>query len=238
MLRALIVDDEPHAIEIIEDYVRQVPAVELVGQCRDGMEAFLFLQQHPVDLLFLDVNMPALSGIGLLRSLKNPPKVIMVTAFLEYAAEGFELDVVDYLLKPVSFDRFLRAMDKVFRLGQPVSAPGMDPGKPTTDKEVFLYLKVDRKVVKINTGEVLWVESLRDYIRVVTKQGEYTSKQKISIVEELLPEHRFLRIHRSFIVCVTAIHSVHGHCVEIGGKELPVGRNYKAGVQKRLKESF
>jgi DNA-binding LytR/AlgR family response regulator len=234
-IRALIVDDEPHAIAVLEKYLSQFSQMELVGKCADAIQAFQLLQQKPVDLMFLDIKMPGIKGTDLLRSLKNPPKVIFTTAYSEYALEGFELNAVDYLLKPISFERFLRAVDKVYQLTDHKPKTNITHEAPTGDHEAFIYLKVDRKTTKVNVNDILWIESLRDYVKVVVKDQEYITRQKISILEELLPESRFVRIHRSFIVALAKIDSFYAYSMEVAGHELPIGRNYKQDVQKKLK---
>jgi DNA-binding LytR/AlgR family response regulator len=235
-LRVLIVDDEPHAIEVIENYLGNFEQVEIVGRCNNGIQAFQLLQQKPVDLMFLDIKMPGITGTELMKSLKNPPKVIFTTAYSEYAVDGFELNAVDYLVKPIPFDRFLRAMDKVYQLNDNKATAIIAHERPSGDTEAFLYLKVDRKTIKINVNDILWIESLRDYVKVITRDQAYISKQKISLLEEMLPENKFVRIHRSFIVALAQITSFYSYNVEVDGHELPVGRNYKQEMQKRLKE--
>jgi DNA-binding LytR/AlgR family response regulator len=235
-IKTLIVDDEPHAIEIIEKYIQNFPEIELVGKCNNAIFAFQILQQTKVDLIFLDIKMPGLTGIDLIKSLKNPPKVIFTTAYQDYALEGFDLNAIDYLLKPIPFDRFLKAMDKVFDLYKVKNQKISIAEQPVDSKsDVFLYLRIDRKMVKVNVAEIYWVESLKDYIKVVLKDRTLVSKQKISLLEELLPEDKFVRIHRSFIIAIDKIESYHSYSVEILGKELPIGRNYKAECHKRLK---
>lgn len=237
-IRTIIVDDEPHAIEVIAGYLERFSEIELAGTCSDAIQAFRLLQQKQVDLMFLDVKMPGLTGTELLRSLKNPPKVIFTTAYMEYAVEGFELDAADYLLKPVSFDRFLRAIDKVFKLQNLKSSISIGAEAPIAEKDIFLYLRVERRMMKVNVDDILWIESLRDYIKVVMKDKTCISKQKISVLEEMLPEDRFIRIHRSFIVAVAKINSYYADVVEINSSEIPIGRNYKLDVQRRLKAGF
>jgi DNA-binding LytR/AlgR family response regulator len=234
-IRALIVDDEPHAIAVLEKYLLQFNQMELVGKCADAIQAFQLLQQKSVDLMFLDINMPGIKGTDLLRSLKNPPKVIFTTAHGEYALEGFELNAVDYLLKPISFERFLRAVDKLYQLNEHKSQAVITHENPIGDHETFVYLKVERKTIKVNVNDILWIESLRDYVKVVVKDQEYITRQKISILEEMLPENKFVRIHRSFIVALAKIDSFYSYSIEIAGHELPIGRNYKQDVQKKLK---
>lgn len=235
-IKTLIVDDEPHAIEVIEKYTQNFLEIELVGKCNNAIQAFQILQQHKIDLMFLDIKMPGLLGTELMRSLKNPPKVIFTTAYQDYALDGFDLNAVDYLLKPIAFDRFLKAMDKVFELYK-VNNKRMSISHEAAEQksDVFLYLRVERKMVKVNVTDIYWVESLKDYIKVVLKDRVLISKQKISLLEELLPEDQFLRIHRSFMVSLNKIESYHSFAIGILGKELPIGRNYKAECFKKLK---
>ncbi|TWF45133.1 LytTR family two component transcriptional regulator [Chitinophaga polysaccharea] len=237
-IRTLIVDDEPHAIEIIEKYIENFQEIELVAKCNNAIQAFQLLQQHKVDLIFLDIKMPGLLGTDFIRSLKHPPKIIFTTAYQDYALEGFDLNAVDYLLKPIPFDRFLKAVDKVFALYK-VTNPKITISEKATEQknDVFLYLRVERKMVKVNVADIYWIESLKDYIKVVLKDKVLISKQKISLLEELLPEEKFMRIHRSFIVSTHKIESYHAYSVELLGIELPIGRNYKTECHKRLKSN-
>ncbi|MNK02896.1 Transcriptional regulatory protein YpdB [compost metagenome] len=235
-IKTLIVDDEPHAIDVIEKYIENFSELELVAKCNNAIHTFQLLQQTKVDLIFLDINMPGLMGTDLIRSLKHPPKVIFTTAHQDYALEGFDLNAVDYLLKPIPFDRFLKAIDKVFDLYKVNSNKISIAQQPEEQKgEVYLYLRVDRKMVKVNIGDIYWIESLKDYIKVVLKDKVLISKQKISILEELLPENKFVRIHRSFIVSMSKIESYHSYSIDVLGKELPIGRNYKAECHKKLR---
>ncbi len=239
-LRTLIVDDEPYAIEVMENYLRNFSDMEVVGKCSNAIQAFQLLQQKPIDLMFLDIQMPGITGIDFLKSLKNPPKTIFTTAYSQYALDGFELNVVDYLVKPIPLDRFMRAIDKVYQLnGNKANTSLVSHEKPIGDTEAFLYLKVERKTIKINVDDILWIESLRDYVKVITAGNAYISKQKISLLEEMLPENKFVRAHRSFIIAIAHINSFYAYSVEVNGHELPIGRNYKQEMQKRLKaENF
>jgi DNA-binding LytR/AlgR family response regulator len=234
-IRTLIVDDEPHAIEVIENHLQKFQQFEVVGKCNDAIQAFQLLQQKIVDLMFLDIKMPGITGTDFLKNLKNPPKVIFTTAYSEYAIDAFELNAVDYLLKPVSFERFFRAVDKIYQLNEQKNSIGLVYESPVSDKESFLYLKVERKTVKVNVKDILWIESLRDYVKVVVKDNVYITKQKISMLEEMLPEKDFTRIHRSFIVAIAKVSSFYSGSIEVNGHELPIGRNYKQDVQKKLK---
>ncbi len=235
-IRCLLVDDEPPALAVLRSHIAAVPMLEVVAQCHNAIAAFEALQKHPVDLMFLDVKMPQLTGTDFLRSLRNPPKVILTTAHREYALDGYDLDIVDYLLKPISLDRFLRAIQKVYRLesnGLVTMPAPRETAHPETDR--FLYFRADRKMVKVMVDEILYVESLKDYVRIVTATRQVVAKQTITSLEEMLPEDAFLRIHRSFIVARTKIDSFSPNHVEAGGKELPIGRHYKHDVERLLK---
>ncbi|RYY37801.1 MAG: response regulator transcription factor [Sphingobacteriaceae bacterium] len=233
-IKTLIVDDEPHAIEVIENYAKNFQELEIVAKCNNAIDAFKLLQQHKIDLIFLDIKMPGLKGTDFIRTLKNPPKVIFTTAYQDYALEGFDLSAIDYLMKPIPFDRFLKAMDKLFALynvNQNISIADK-PAEQNTD--TFIYLRVERKMVKINVLDIYWLESFKDYIKIVLKDKVLISKQKISLLEKLLPEGKFVRIHRSFIVSINKVESYHAYFIEVLGKQLPIGRNYKAECYKRL----
>lgn len=235
-IRTLIVDDEPHAIGIIERYIAHIPEIVLVASCSNAIQAFQYLQQQPIDLMFLDVKMPGLLGTDLIRSLKQPPRVILTTAYTDYAIEGYDLNVMDYLLKPIPFERFLKAVDKVFSHYK-IQAPEKQETAAPAKKESFLYFRVDRKMVKVNTEDIYWIESQKDYIKVVLKDREILSKQKISTVEELLPEDKFVRVHRSFIVAINKIESYLVDTVDVLGQELPIGRHYRDEFNKKVKAS-
>lgn len=232
-IKTLIVDDEPHAIEIIEKYIELIPEIELVGKCNNAIQAFQQLQRHEINLLFLDIKMPGLLGTDLIRSLKTPPRVIFTTAYSEYALEGYDLNVIDYLLKPIPLERFLKAIDKVFAYYK-MDTSFTKPDQVAAPKETFLYFRMERKMVKVNTNDIYWIESQKDYIKVVLKDREIISKQKISTVNELLPEEKFIRIHRSFIVSIDKIEGYLHDTVEILSRELPVGRHYKDDFNRKM----
>lgn len=235
-IRCLVVDDEPLAISVLQDYISQLETLTVVGTCSNAVEALLFLQKNKVDLLFLDIQMPKLTGIDFLKTLPNRPKVIFTTAFREYALEGFELNVLDYLLKPIPFDRFLVAINKYY--SGSVSAQALPsllvPADQDGTGEQFIYLKSDKKMVKVILSEILYIESLKDYVKVKTRSGEVVSYQRISYLEEKLPDRRFLRIHRAFIIATDKIRSFNSSMIDVGGQELPIGRQYKAEVMKIL----
>lgn len=236
-IRTLIVDDEPHAVEIIKKYSANIPEIEVIDTCNNAIKAFQVLQSNKIDLLFLDIKMPGLSGTDLVRSLKNPPMIIFTTAFQEYAIDGFDLNAVDYLLKPIPLNRFLRAIDKVMQLingdryDGNLDAPEVSAPKPSTH---FLYLRIERRLIKVNTKDILWIESMKDYIKVVTSDKTYMTKQKISVVEKLLPISEFMRIHRSYIIPVNKAEGYHPNHILIAGNKIPVGRNYKQACYQKF----
>ena len=231
IMKCIIVDDEPLAIEIMESYVSKVDQLKLAGTFRNAVSAFTFLQQNQVDLIFLDIQMPKLSGIDFLKTLKNPPKVIFTTAFRDYALDGFELEVADYLLKPIPFDRFLKAVAKV--LHQPNGGSQSQTVKTDTSDN-YVYFKVDKKMVRTRMADILYIESIKDYVKVRTNEKEIITQQKISYLEESLPREQFLRIHRSFIVNRDKIDAYSATDVEVGKHHVPIGRNYKNDVMKLL----
>ncbi|CAN5199991.1 LytTR family DNA-binding domain-containing protein [soil metagenome] len=247
-IRCLLVDDEPPALDIIESYVALVDGLDVVDKCHNAIQAFSVLQSTPVDLMLLDIKMPKLLGTDFVRSLRQPPKVIFTTAYRDYALDGYELDVVDYLLKPISFERFLRAVSKVMRVDQPqVSSGQLQPTNflatqlaekqvTTSSENTFLYFRVDRKMVKVFIRDIRYIESLRDYIKIITVSAQpLVVKQSISSLEEMLPEADFLRIHRSFIVAIDKITAYTPSHIDIGGQELPIGRLYHKEVGRVLK---
>ncbi|MET0462161.1 MAG: LytTR family DNA-binding domain-containing protein [Chitinophagaceae bacterium] len=231
LIRCLVVDDEPPAREIIRRYIEQVPGLAFSGECGNAIQAFTFLQKNSVDLIFLDIRLPQLNGNDFLKTLKFPPKVIFTTAFAEYALEGYELDIVDYLLKPIQFDRFLKAVDKAFQLSQTKA----EPATPEEKKDdSFVYFRADRKMIKVMLRDILYIESMKDYIKVITGKETIITKQSISSVEAMLPEREFIRIHRSYIVSLAHIKSFTSEIIEIEKAELPIGKLYRNEVLKTL----
>ena len=235
-LKCLLVDDEPLASEVVRNYMKAIPYMECVGECRNAIEALSRLSREKIDLILLDIQMPHLLGTELLRSIKNPPKVIFITAHPDFAVEGFELEAADYLLKPVAFNRFLKAVNRVWQN----SGLGEDEMQEVSDlesklSEPFLYFRSDRKMVKINLADIVYIESLRDYLKIVTTTKKVITKMSISSVENMLPSDGFLRVHRSFIISVAKIESFSNELVDMVGKEIPIGRFYRHEVIKKLK---
>lgn len=231
----LAVDDEPPALDILKKYIASVNHLELAGTCADAVEALNFLRQQTIDLLFLDIQMPHLLGTDLMRTLKRPPKVIFTTAYRKFAVEGFELDAVDYLLKPISFERFLKAVNKVMETSLKVTDNNdIIYDQQNNSQNSFINLRADRKNLKISLDDILYIESLKDYIKVVTTTKNIITKQSISSLEDILPKSDFLRIHRSFIVAVNKIESFTNDTIEIAKQELPISRMYRHEVEKIL----
>ena len=235
-IKCLIVDDEPMARDVIRRYIEKVPILQLMGECGNAIDAMVFMHNDPVDLIFLDIRMPHLSGTDFVKSLRNIPKVIFTTAHKEYALEGFELDVVDYLLKPIRIDRFLRAVSKAF----PQKKEELTANTPTgisQDKKInsgFIYLRADRKMFKVMLEDILYIESSGDYLKVFTQNSSILTRQTISSIEAMLSDNEFIRIHRSFIVSIKKIDSYTHEIVAIGKKELPIGKFYLNSFLKLL----
>ena len=234
-IKCLVIDDEPPARDILKKYIVGVELLQLAGECSNAVETLSFLQNNSVDLLFLDIKMPHILGTSFLRTLKNPPKVIFTTAFRKYAVEGFDLNAVDFLLKPISFERFLQAVNKVMHMDIHV------PGNTTSLNDVlpdqshpFLYFRADRKMVKVFLEDILFIESLKDYIKVVTTQKVIISKQSIASLVEMLPKDAFVRVHRSYIIAINKIDSYNTDAIEIGKTEIPIGRLFRHDVTRKL----
>jgi len=229
----LAVDDEPPALEVLKKYIASVHSLELAGICVDAVDALNILQKQPVDLLFLDIQMPQILGTDFIRTLRNPPRVIFTTAFRKYAVEGFELDAVDYLLKPISFDRFLKAVNKVMQTSLK-DATKIDNSSNKIGEAGHINFRSDRKMIKVALNDILYIESIKDYIKVITATGTVITKQSISSVEEMLPKEKFVRIHRSYIVSVSKIESYNHELVWIAKQELPISRMYRLEVTRIL----
>lgn len=231
-IRCLLVDDEPLALQLLEKHIAQLDFFEVAGTCNNAIKALELLNKQKIDLLFLDIKMPQISGLELLKTLRHPPKTILTTAYREYALDGFDLDVVDYLLKPVTFDRFFKAIERYLRIEKHAI-----PDLLSSSEVQFIYLKSGHKYFKVDTRDVLYAESLKDYVNVHTKERIITSKYKISDLEKELDGKGFLRIHRSFIVNLQHVSAFTASDVELHNIELPIGDSYKALVYKIMGKS-
>ncbi len=228
MTRCLIIDDEPLARQLLESHVRQVKTLQVVGTCETAIEAFELLHREQIDLLFLDIQMPGITGLNFLKSLKNPPQVIFTTAYMEYAVEAFELEAVDYLLKPITFERFIKAIQKI---GTQKEVPAVTSSQPSDEA---IFIKVQKRLLRIAYPDIFYIEGFGDYIKVVTANTVHTSYSTLNKIAELLPEQQFMRIHKSFIINLRHIQFVEGNLVRILDKELPLGVTYKEALYKKL----
>ena len=234
-ITCLIVEDEPLARNLLTDYVKKVPSLELVDVCSSPLAAIEVLKQKKVDLLFLDIQMPEITGITLLKILQKKPLVILTTAYSEYALESYDFDVVDYLLKPITLERFLRAVDKVSqRLETPKTSPLQKEKLSSGESQDFIFVKDGTKLVKIRYADILYVEGLKDYVTIHTRQQKVVSLQRLKVLEELLPSNKFIRIHNSFIVALDAIDAIHKGDVQIGTAMLPISDSYKKDFKELI----
>lgn len=232
-IKCLIADDEALSRDVLESYILQLDKLQLVAQCKNGIEVFNALKYQAIDLLFLDVQMPQLTGIELLRTLQHPPKVVFTTAYRDFAMEGYELNVLDYLLKPISFERFLRAIDKYESIGSLVAS--LPPAVPPTGiADAFIYVKADKKMVKVLLKDICFIESRKDYVRIRTAGKDIITYQTMNFFEETLPDTHFLRVHRSYIVALGKITAFTTSRIEIEDLEVPIGALYQKNVLQRL----
>lgn len=230
----LIVDDEPLARELIRNYIQKLDNFEIVAECGDAMKALEVLRSHKIDLMFMDIEMPQITGIEFLKTLKHPPQVIITTAYREYALEGFELDVVDYLLKPITFERFLKAVNKYFQVTTDPLGSVENYSPANNNDDAFIYVKENKKVLKLHLNEILFIEGLSEYVKIHTPEKRIVTKTSMTSMEEKLPDNDFVRIHKSYIVSLRKIEAFTSTSIEIGGKELPIGRSFKNRVAQTL----
>lgn len=223
-MNVIIVDDEPLAQEVLETYVSKFPALNLIAKCSNAVEAFDVLNNNSIDLMFLDIQMPQISGIDFLKTLPNPPQVIFTTAYSEYAMAGYELNVVDYLLKPISLDRFAKAVNKAVAKELQENEPTIPASTETAD---YIFVKADKKLIKIRFDQINYIEGLKDYVILHTPNGRVVTLQTMKSLEVKLPSDIFMRVHRSFIVNMGNISIIEGNTVQIEKKIIPIGKNYK-----------
>lgn len=229
----LIVDDEQLARTLLEGFVSKIPQLELKGMCKNPLEASQVLQQEQIDILFLDIQMPELTGVEFLKALKNRPVTVFTTAYSEYALEGYELEVMDYLVKPFAFDRFLQAANKAMdyvKLQREAAMPAIQKG--AVDDHILLH--ADHKIYKVKLDEIQYIEGLKEYVSYYTAEKRIIVLQSLKSIEETLPSNRFIRIHRSYIVPIEKIKTLDGNQVQIGDKLIPIGRSYREEVLKRV----
>jgi DNA-binding LytR/AlgR family response regulator len=235
-IRCLIIDDEPLAVRLVGSYVQKIPDLEIAASCNNAIDAFKVLREQKIDLIFLDIKMPKLIGTDFLRGLTNPPKVIFITAYRDYAFDGYELDIVDYLLKPVSFTRFVKAVAKATKLISTEENYSPTKTEYNNNKESFLYFKIDREMVKIILNEILFIESKKEYVKLFLENGKsLLVKQSISSLEKLLSPHRFIRVHRSYIATIEKVSSFSSAYITISDHKIPIGRLYRNEVDSVFK---
>ncbi|MEQ9426745.1 MAG: LytTR family DNA-binding domain-containing protein [Cyclobacteriaceae bacterium] len=223
----LIVEDEPLAAEVIKDYIDQVPFLEFKGICTDALFALEKLKNEQIDLMFLDIHLPKLKGFDFLRTLQKPPKVIITTAYHQYALDGYELDVLDYLMKPIDFSRFLKAVNKMITVTK-------TDVHLKNEKSDYIIISVKKMKVKVWIDDVVYVEGFKEYVKIFTDDNCFQPKMSLTRIEQLLPQNRFLRIHRSFIVAKDRLEAFNTTDVVVGGKQIPIGRSYKDLVMGQL----
>lgn len=238
MIRCIIVDDEPLAQRVIEKYVEKMPVLHLVAKCSSAQEAMVYVLSDQVDLVFLDINLPTISGLDFLRSLRKPPRVIIVTAYPEFALEGYDLDVVDYLVKPVPFERFFKAVGKVTErvIATDRHDAALSSSTPPPSTESCINVKADKRSYRLQCSSIIFIEALGDYLTLHTASGKLVVHSTMKSMEDQLPGDAFVRIHKSYIIAISRIEYVEGNAVKIGGNLLPIGKSYRAAVQTKLKE--
>ncbi len=232
-ITCIIVDDEAIAREIIASHVAQIETIEVIAQCKNAIEAFNFISNNKVDLIFLDINMPEISGISFAKAINKDIKIIFTTAYRDYAVEGFDLQAVDYLLKPIAFERLLQAVNRYFE----VASTTIDTTLTTTESNDFIFVRSDRRMLKVDFNAIIYVESYSDYIKIHLQDETITTRETITSIEAKLPKTQFLRIHRSYIVCIAKIQSFTNEHITVNRKALSISRSYKKEVLKRL-ENF
>jgi len=233
-ISCIIVDDEPVAREIIESHLSKINSVNIIGTCESAGEAFSLINEHKVDLIFLDINMPEISGLSFARSINSDIKIIFTTAYREYAIDGFDLQAVDYLLKPISFERLLRAVNSYFKIHFKKEEQPIGEGKK--DQNDFIFVRLDRKMIRIDLSEISYIESLSDYLKIHTNNSSIVIRESISNIEKELPDSKFIRTHRSFIISLAALDSYTNEYLEVNGKAIPISRSYKSSVLKKLEK--
>ncbi|MDY8135135.1 LytTR family DNA-binding domain-containing protein [Aquimarina sp. 2201CG5-10] len=231
IIKCIIIDDEPLAIEVIDSFIKEFKNIEIVDTFKSPIEALPILEQGDIDAIFLDINMPRMNGLEFLKSLHEYPQVIITTAYKEYALESYELEVLDYLVKPISFNRFLKSVNKL--TARLIEIKKLQPSREHIQPP-HIFLKVDKKLVKILLSDILFIESLKDYIRVSTLESTFMSHKSLTSISEELPSENFIRIHKSYAIAIDKVKSIEGNLVEIGEKRIPIGRNYASHAKQRI----
>lgn len=229
-IKCVIIDDERLAIEVIENHLKNFDHVEIIASFENPLKAYPLLEQEKIDVIFLDINMPQMTGFSFIENLSNRPLIVITTAYREYAVKSFELSVLDYLVKPIPFNRFLKTMNKVYQQVYVNNAGG----DTNLQQEPHIFLKVNKKLIKINLNDILFIESLKDYIKVITTIGDYVVHKSLTAITEELPQSNFIRVHRSFTISINKIIALEGNTIEISNKKIPIGRNYLKKTKERI----
>lgn len=229
-IKCIIIDDEPLAITVIEDHLKNFDHIEIVETFNNPLKAYRVLEQQKIDLIFLDINMPQMTGFSFMENLTNKPLIVITTAYREYAVKSFELNVLDYLVKPIPFNRFLKTINKVYQQIY-ISSTTTDT---SLQQEPHIFLKANKKLIKIILNDILYIESLKDYIKVITTLGDYVVHKSLTAITEELPHSNFIRIHRSYTISINKVIALEGNTVEILNKKIPIGRNYVKQTKERI----
>lgn len=229
-IKCVIIDDERLAIEVIENHLKSFDNIEIVASFNNPLKAYPILEREKIDVIFLDINMPQMTGFSFIENLSNKPLIVITTAYREYAVKSFELNVLDYLVKPIPFTRFLKTVNKIYQQVYMNSAGG----DSNLQQEPHIFLKVNKKLLKINLNDILYIESLKDYIKVITKLGDYVVHKSLSAITEELPQSSFIRVHRSYTISINKIIALEGNTIEISNKKIPIGRNYLKKTKDRI----
>lgn len=233
-IKCIIVDDEQLARTLLENYIQKLPRLELIKKCKSPMEAMELLQDENIDLMFLDIQMPDLTGVELLKSLPSKPVVIFTTAYPEYALEGYQLDVIDYLLKPFSFERFVQSINKATEHIKLLRFQPPNTTSTSRPRKSYITVKADHKLYKLKFDDILYIEGLKEYVSYYTENQRIIALQSLKGLEETLPKDQFMRIHKSYIVNIEKIRTLEGNMVELAGKKLPIGKSYRGMVSRKI----
>ncbi|WP_299549311.1 LytTR family DNA-binding domain-containing protein [Seonamhaeicola sp.] len=229
-IKCLIIDDEPLAISVIEEHLKNFDHIEIVETFNNPLKAYRVLEQEKIDVVFLDINMPQMTGFSFIENLSYKPLIVITTAYREYAVKSFELDVLDYLVKPIPFNRFLKAVNKIYQQVYVANTTA----DASLQQEPHIFLKVNKKLIKVNLNDILYIESLKDYIKVITSLGDYVVHKSLSAITEELPQSNFMRIHRSYTISINKVVALDGNTVEISNQKIPIGRNYLKQTKERI----
>ncbi len=229
-IKCVIIDDEPLAINVIENHLKNFDHIEIAATFNNPLKAYSIIEQEKIEVIFLDINMPQMSGFTFIENLNHKPLIVITTAYREYAVKSFELNVLDYLVKPIPFNRFLKTINKIYQQVS-VNSSGGDGG---LHQEPHIFLKVNKKLMKVNLNDILFIESLKDYIKVITILGDYVVHKSLTAITEELPQSNFIRIHRSYTISINKINALEGNTIEISGKKIPIGRNYLKQTKERI----